>query len=265
MGAQRSKRQRFLAEHQTCCFCGGRERATTIDHVPGRACFLGRAFPEGFEFPACDRCQNASRTDELAFAFMVRMCDANDANYDEAESNKAISGLANNLRHLLPNPFLGSNDKRRAWRSMGLEIPSGELAADLPVVEIDPAFHAHVLRYARKLALALYYKEKGRIAPPDHRVMTAWTQLTNRRGMNSLRGFLEITPRITVGRRTNLEFGDRFQYRWDESDVPDLMAALVTFGKGVVLGAAVAEPKAATAVGESKGWVWVRVGDLFRA
>lgn len=265
MGAARRKRRRFLEEHPYCCFCGGGALATTIDHVPNRACFLGRAFPEGFEFPACGRCQDASRTDELAFAFAVRMCDTNSANYDSDESDRAITGLANNLRHLLPNPFLSANEKRRAWRGMGLAVPPGEIVADLPVVEINPAIHAHVLRYARKLAVALYYREKGRIAPPDRKIMAAWTQSSNQKGMRALRGFVEITPRATVGRRTNLDFGDQFNYHWDASDEPDLMAALVRFGQGVVLGTAVADPEAAARVGESKGWAWVALSEITTA
>jgi hypothetical protein len=95
MGTSRLKRQRFFAEHPHCCFCGGMKLATTIDHVPNRACFLGRYGPETFEFPACDACQRSTRLDEIAFTFTVT--DHNKRNYDRAESQRAISGLVNNL------------------------------------------------------------------------------------------------------------------------------------------------------------------------
>jgi len=71
MGQGKKKKQRFFKEHSNCCFCGGVSKATTIDHVPPRAPFHGRAAPEGFEFPACERCQFSTSKDEIAFSFMV--------------------------------------------------------------------------------------------------------------------------------------------------------------------------------------------------
>jgi len=56
MGQARRRRaalDRFLAEDPVCCFCGGSRAAETGDHVPGRAIFLERKWPEGYLFPAC--------------------------------------------------------------------------------------------------------------------------------------------------------------------------------------------------------------------
>ena len=102
MGEAKNKRRRFLERHPLCCFCGGLTPAITIDHVPARTCFAGRAAPEGFEFPACVACQSATRLDEMAFGFAVRMFDRNGANYRRDEVQKALVGLRNNLPHLIP-------------------------------------------------------------------------------------------------------------------------------------------------------------------
>ena len=33
------KKKLFFAKHPYCCFCGGTKPATTLDHVPPKACF----------------------------------------------------------------------------------------------------------------------------------------------------------------------------------------------------------------------------------
>jgi hypothetical protein len=71
-----NKRQRFLADHPFCCFCGGTVAATTTDHVPNKAFFVNRDWPEGYEFPACSNCQGNSRVSELVCAAVVRAAPA---------------------------------------------------------------------------------------------------------------------------------------------------------------------------------------------
>jgi hypothetical protein len=77
--------------------------ATNVDHVPPRTCFKGRAGPEASSFQRARHCPTASRLDEMAVAFYVQALDQNPDNLDEAGVHKAITGIANNLPHLLPN------------------------------------------------------------------------------------------------------------------------------------------------------------------
>lgn len=235
MGEARNKRRRFLEKHPFCCFCGGAEPSTSIDHIPARMCFVGRHYPEGFEFPACDFCQSASRLDELAFAFYVRALDRNPNNFDGPATDKMISGLANNLPHLLPNPFLDGRSKRTTLRNMGLSKPTNILASELPVVEIDTELHQRIGRYGRKIICALYYREQGRIASPEHRVWANWGLYVDRNFMKASEGFINMTPLITVGKRSNTDIGDQFIYRCNKCDDPDILAVIAGFGQGVVL------------------------------
>jgi hypothetical protein len=88
VGEARNKRLRFLAVHPVCCFCGGVEAATTIDHVPAPTCFPGREAPETFEFPACTACQGTTRLDELVCGFYVKLEDPGDINHRAKEFEK---------------------------------------------------------------------------------------------------------------------------------------------------------------------------------
>jgi len=274
MGDAQRRRRRLIDEHPWCCFCGGSTPASSVDHVPPRTCFKGRAGPEGFEFPACSHCQTASRLDEMAVAFYVQALDSNPDNFDEAAVNKAITGIANNLPHLLPNPYLSGARKRAFYRELGLAKPTNRLARELPVIQIHPDLHDRINRYARKLACALFYREQKRIASPDHHVMAHWGQAADPRFREMAQAWMDMTPMIDVGKRTNLDFGDRFAYRYNRCSDPDVFASFVGFGLGIHLLVLVADEETTAKIQEgatpeqqtfSPPWVKVKDNYLQRA
>lgn len=235
MAEGRRKKERFKAEHPWCCFCGGDVPATTIDHIPARTCFRNREYPEGFEFPACDRCQGASRMDEIAFAFWVRALDHNDDNLVDRDFDRLITGLMNNLPDLAPQGIASRQGKRQALRRMGLRLAPGMTLDQAPIFNIDTALHAYIERYSRKIALALYYREQRRIAKPDHRVLSTWGQASDRNFVERSQGFYDMTLIPTIGARPNVDIGDQFRYRCNKADDPDVFAALAEFGRGGVV------------------------------
>lgn len=254
MGEAKSKKKRFLAAHCWCCFCGGREPATTIDHLPPRTCFPDRAAPEGFEFPACGRCQAATRLDEIAFGMFVRINDPSPENYRRDEVRKSVEGIRNNLPHLMPFSGLTANDKRKALRDKGLVVPRGMTVAEAPLVAVPAAIDPYVRRYARKLAAALYYKEKGRPIAQDFVIWTEWGAATDKRRMEALLEIARMSPFATIGARTNLNFGNRFGYRYDQADDNDLFSAIAQFGEGLVLVMLIADGESAKEI-EEEGWI----------
>jgi hypothetical protein len=257
MGEAKNKKQRFLAAHPRCCFCGGEERATTIDHVPPRTCFPDRIGPEGYEFPACDRCQRVSRFDELALGFFVQLVEPEESNYRKDQSAKALRGLINNLPHLVPDFDLPGPVKRRAYRDFDAEKPKGMFASELPVVGVPEEVHEYLLRYARKMACALFYREMGRAAPLDYDVWATWSQGQNRAHMAAWRKFAEMTPLISKGGRTNLNFGNKFGYRCNKKESPDLFAAIAQFGGGLAIAMVIVNPDSRRRM-DHHDWVAVR-------
>lgn len=254
MGEAKNKKQRFLATNPYCCFCGGRTPATSVDHVPPRICFVERAAPEGFEFPACDICQGATRLAELAFGMFVRFNDPSDENYRSAEVQKIALGIKNNLPHLFPIVGLTTREKRKALRAKDLTVPPGKTVAEISMVGFPPAINAYIHRYARKLAAALYYKEKGNPIGADFVIWTDWTAATDKRQMEAFLQVAAVSPFKTVGTRFNLNFGDRFGYRCDKADNNDLFMAVAQFGQGLVIAMLVADGESAKEIAEG-GWV----------
>ena len=237
MGEARRKRLRFLQSHPLCCFCGGSQPATTIDHVPNRDCFKGRHFPEEFEFPACVGCQEKSRRDEQVFSFVVQMCDRNSDNYDRPKARRAINGIRNNFPHLMPSIIDDSEEKFRALTHLGQPIPVNFPAAKVPLVALPRGIHDHVERVAKKILLAIYYKELGRIAGPRHRAWSSWGFASDLKAMKHFGEVAGMARYKTLGWRRNVAFGDQLAYRWDCSDDAqegDLFMLVAQFGQGLV-------------------------------
>jgi hypothetical protein len=166
VGDSKKRKGKFFAEYPYCCFCGGSERAITEDHQPARSLFDGRRWPEGYVFPACERCNAVSRRDEAVLAFVARL------GYAEAElSQEQIDGwrraLAGIKRHFPQlTELLTANQKRAFLKERGIERPANVALADLPMIAldretIDNAFSTCAL----KLFCALYYKHVGIIVP----------------------------------------------------------------------------------------------------
>ncbi len=236
MGDARRQTMRFLAEHPTCCFCGGDTPASTRDHVPNRAAFPKRIGPEGYEFPACNSCQNHLRSEEQFFAFFVRMSDRDNTNYDNKTSERLISGIANNLPSLLPNPHLGPSEKRKALRNFGLKKPTNVPLVKVPMVALPRKTDTVIRAVGVKLALALFYKHLQKCAGEQYWITADWTQTADRRTMSQ---WVEISQElgvVEIGNRRNTNLGNLFRYRWakqSSTESSDIFAAICQFGEGL--------------------------------
>ncbi|CAN7540025.1 hypothetical protein LJR234_003992 [Mesorhizobium amorphae] len=160
MGEGKTKRERFLAEHPLCFFCS--EPVETIDHVPSRQCFYNGVGPEGFEFPACQRCNNSAGPTEQVVAFYLHMANqdtASDSSIGQFE--KLVRGVQNNAPALMPKMDLSANYKRRASKRIGYVRGPGESYADAPIVELPDKNRDAFRVFARHLTCALYYRHTG--------------------------------------------------------------------------------------------------------
>lgn len=247
MGERKRKRERFFEEHPYCCFCGGSRETTTLDHVPNRACFPDRQAPEGFEFPACDECQGKTRLDEIAFAAMVHfLADDDDAPSTEV-TRKLLTGLKNNLPHLLPIRELTRNEKRRAMRELQIARPSG-LLDDVPMVDINPNWHRHITSYLHKIARAIYYKHNSQIAPKEWAEWSTWTYEKIGLNRDALGKWISITPNLDIGRRSNMNFGNRFICRSAHSPEVPAFATVGIFGRGLIFYAILTDDQVAARI-----------------
>jgi len=229
MGDSKRRKSKFFAEHPRCCFCEGSQRATTEDHQPARSLFDSRCRPEGYVFPACERCNAASRRDEAILAFVTRL------NYTEAELSpeqirdwrRALAGMRHNFPQL--TELLTANQKRAFLKERGIVRPANLALADLNMVAldqetIDNAFSTCAL----KLFCALYYKDVGIIVPRTGGVFARWFM-----NIDVLQGaipdeFVALLRRHPTLHRANVNLKSQFTYRYNVRKMPSMLFASVS-------------------------------------
>jgi hypothetical protein len=195
------------------------------------------------------------------------MCDRNPENYDRAKTQKAIAGFRNNHPELMPSIVDNPREKFRALVHLGQPIPVLMPARKIPVVALPAGIHEPIQRAAKKLILAIYYRETERIAPPTHWLWSSWAFSSDMKAMQHLVEVAKMARFRTIGGRPNIAFGDQFAYRWDRSDPgdgDDLFMLVAQFGQGVVITALMVDDGAFTemlAVGDSPE-EWTTVGEL---
>jgi hypothetical protein len=242
-----SKKRRFLMEHPYCCFCGGSTPATTSDHVPPKACFPDGFWPEGFEFPACEKCNRGTKRDDQIFGFYAMFLDFNEANRSKAYTTKLSKlreGIANNYPEALPNA-----SSARPIHMLGSIVTPRAVAIE---VSTPVAFRDAAARIGRKLTHALYYRELGRALSCHHQFTTGCYQIQISATGALTECFAKLLPDPTVGSRANIKsYGERFAYKSGVKEEEDFFVYAAQFGRGLIVWGIVLGPgMVLSAVGE---------------
>jgi len=226
----KKRKQEFLKEHPICFNCGT-AAATTEDHVPSRECFVERQWPEGFVFPACGPCNAKIASIEQGMALLIRVTDHDESRLDQSVLEKLIRGVRNNTPDMLPREFTSDRERDKAIVDSGWVPGPGETLADAPVLALGPGWRDAVHAFARKLTLALYYKESGQPLPLDHYIRTEFFQFTDHAAPEIVDQFHSMMPEYRTGERRNFDFGDQFQYIVGRSDEEGVFAFLAQLAR----------------------------------
>jgi hypothetical protein len=237
-----TKQKRFLADHPFCCFCGGTVASATIDHVPNKAFFANRDWPEGYEFPSCWNCQRGSRVSELVCAAVMRSAPAaNDFVPDEVA--ELLRGFSKNDREAWKE-FVGPERSSPlifpASVQRRLRRPDGSALFNL-----GPKIHAHIETYVIKLTKALYYMHVGQIVPEQaaveyFTVSNAEIGEPHERQIIAMR--LPGAPKLSrcSNARTKAPISDQFQYSYILGAFPPIDAVFkIRFHQALVVASAV--------------------------
>lgn len=218
-----------------CIFCGASAEATQRDHVPARALFWKRQWPQGYEFPACAACNHASRSDEQILALLVRVR-SSDTEIDKAEVRRALAGVKNNHPGLAESLRLSLGEKRRALRTLGMPRQSGTPLSDVPLLSLrDARWHAAVSRYSGKLTRALFFHHANRIAPLDSEITSRWLTSLMPDAADLVDRFAKLTDSLAVPVRQGRSLDEQFVYRFAVGDELDIAAFLILFGPSLCI------------------------------
>jgi len=215
----RSKKLRKQLIGKPCIFCLGARWATTVEHIPPRAFFLNKLRPKGYEFPACEKCNNgASQQDQVACMFASVAADTAKGGIFTEQSIRLMKGVANNSPEVIRYIFAEQSEAR---------LVDGDEMFFVPVDR--RVFHYWLNPWAAKQATALWWFHTKQIAGPDLRVLVQWitnADLLENGVPDNLFNLLGQGASLTSGRK---DFSDQFFYRYGIDDCNSFGAFLMVF------------------------------------
>lgn len=236
MGAKSEHKKKFLALHPFCCFCGGETPSAEPDHVPSRVFFESRQWPEGFEFPACVRCNRATRHDEQVVAMLSWIYPDPTTEKGKTEVEERIRAVAHNYPAVIEEMQPSMRQVRNAVKKYGLKRETGQSLADLPVLAVNgPLVNAAVENFSRKLFCALYYKHTGRILPSSGGVAVRWFSNIQIDGDEIPRSIAPVLAGFPKLERSRIKLDNQFFYRWGVADTKAVAAFLAFFRKSFAI------------------------------
>lgn len=173
---QKGNRARDIAyaKSKFCIYCGGGTVADTVDHCPPRSLFVGRQWPEGFVFPACQACNSLASDSERVAGFLTRIYSDGPLSDHEADLTRYLA----DFRKRFPKEMdefvnVPSARKRKFVKDLNYKLSPGELYRDIPIVLIPQTWIGLLKVFGVKLTKGIHFHETGRIAPSTASVYCA--------------------------------------------------------------------------------------------
>jgi hypothetical protein len=223
-----ARREQFLAAQPWCIYCGA--SATTTDHFPPRCLFVGRQWPESYEFSCCNGCNQAGREYEQAFAVLARIrLRGSDKEPAQSEWGKLLRGLHNNQPDLLAEWYsMSRNEVRNSLREMFGAHGDDMRHAGWGSINLGPLTQTIASQFLIKLSKALYYLHNRSIF--DGLLIIRHIDVI---GKNLAPGIVEsvlnIAPLEAVPSRGGVSLADQFHYRFNHNAEYGAMYAVVQF------------------------------------
>jgi hypothetical protein len=204
--------------------------------MPPRSMFIGKRRPSGFEFAACDECNQATSPADLVASFFARL---NQSYRADGQLTVEASDRRRKLIELAPgvlDEFFRPDRRQRVWAPHGLiTTPFVQINADGPLTK------AYLTVFAAKLGMALYREHIGRALPLDGAVYTKYF-LNAGLSRNTAEGILRIMPIDATMRQGTFQVREQFAYRYNY-DGSTIIAALAGFHSNMhVLAIATSRP-----------------------
>ncbi len=232
--AKMSKLAEFLTRHPRCIYCG--DKATTEDHCPPRCFFLGRQWPEGYSFPACQTCNAEARLDEQALGVLVRLnLDKDDLpGAKQDEFLKLIKGTQNNWPAIVQEWTSGTrNDVRQVLRKSFGEMGDDMRRAGYGAINLGSLTHGMINRFLVKLGKALYFRHTGVIFDgiifANH--MSSYDARDDSTAIDAALSFAPLRADLV---RANNPLDDQFIYRFNASVELGVVNAVVRFSDQLI-------------------------------
>ena len=229
MGEAKRKNTRkaaFLKAHPYCCFCGGEEPATTVDHVPSKQMFRLKRRPAGLEFPACEQCNHSTGPHELVAALMSRLTENSTAKVGEKKEIKKLFTSVDKNRHGLLQEMIPSWQQQYDFYTLNHpEIPEGWGALNAS----SPMLNQSLQIFGAKLSKALHYEHTNKIVPKSGVIYVLWYSNYDRMTGNVPDTLINQLPEPKTLAQGKWNVSDQFEYSFIVSEDGKLGIYFATF------------------------------------
>jgi hypothetical protein len=233
MGSATKHRRQFMGQYPYCIFCGGVNRATSIEHCPPRALFRERKWPERFEFSSCESCNRGTSNDDHIVAMISRFNQISTNYAHHHEDVKLMAGVHNKNPGLFAKMMPTNVEARRANRELGVIPAPGQTHQDIAGVKVVPEIHHAVRVFAAKLSKGIFFLEIKKIFPAIGCLAMRW--FTNaeiiRDGEHEIFEILKTTSgSVPILVRSRSELNDQFRYKFCVGEAETLFILDVRIG-----------------------------------
>jgi hypothetical protein len=241
--------KKFIEKFPHCALCGGQRAATTREHCPPKSLFLKSHRPDGFIAPACQDCQDISRTADLLTSIISRFTYSDFEEYGtDLKRLKAILNIKapEAAAELNPRGLIERKSARRFMESQGAFAPNNNL------VTIGPECIRLINIFSAKFILATFFIFSNKILDKNSAISYKWytkEQIQTEPIPDEVKSMLGNSSTLTQGKwDTKLHFECRHSY----NEVEGCFGVMARFnGAFFVLGYAVQDREK---LGTSPGW-----------
>lgn len=195
--------------------------------------FQFRQWPESFEFPSCQACNQGTTDHDLLISMLARM-DPFEAKGNKDGKQVGLMMMVNKqFPGLFPKMMPSTNEARRSNRKLGIKPAPGQTQQEASPVKVPEEFHHAVCVFAQKLAKGIFYREAGSPFPDEGCLLLNW--FTNadllRDGKYVVFDLLKevggtAPPLIRSGQYLN----DQFEYKLSISPEKEIFVLQARFG-----------------------------------
>lgn len=227
MGQAKLRRQAhaaILTDHPRCIYCAGTNVATTIEHMPPISVFEGRQRPKGFEFPACQPCNNGTGHSDLVAAMLARIWPDADSERQRTDISKLLRAIANNIPQLLHEMNIGRAGEKLARKEHNLPADSYPMRADGPLLT------HHIQTFAAKFGFALHYEVNGEPVPVTGGVQVMWFSNVQALTDEIPQMLVDVLPAPSTLQQGTKSVAEQFKYSYAKAE-RDHLLYLASFNK----------------------------------
>jgi hypothetical protein len=198
--------------------------------MPPRIMFTSKIRPNGFEFAACNNCDQKTKMADLFAALVGRVFPDSSTNSEDRDIERILSALGRNLPAVLLEMKVGRAGQKLARKQTRIADEGGFLKLSGPIATQLLDIFAH------KLGLAMHYEATGKILPRSGGVATRVFSNVEAVQDKIPEQIFRILPEPVTLRQGSWDVGNQFNYsmRMTEGQQMGLFFASFRFSISIV-------------------------------